>query len=213
MNERSHRRWALIRLCYLMPAISGAIMLLWGVIPHLYFYYNDATYSTMSSLTLVFGTFSQCRAVLSGATESSELGALFATTMSVVCVLFWICAIVYAVAAVASAVCSLYAFSKEPTSRGANRAKRWMRFLCPGRLGFLLMQASVLLSAAFPHILTYFYRVHLGYRDMSVHFFGPADLLLCAILLACNFGLFFATLRAQAEEHMDMYRLYKAKRD
>jgi hypothetical protein len=76
-----------------------------------------------------------------------------------------------------------------------------------------MMQLTVLLSAAFPHILTYFYRMHLGYRDMSVHFFGPSDLLLAGILLVCNFTLFFVTLRAQAEEHMDMYRLYRAKRD
>ena len=213
MSNRAARRWGLIRLSYLMPAISGVLLLIWGLIPHLYFYHDGAAYETMSSLSLVTNTFSTCREVLNGSTEGSELAILFSNTMRFFCVLFWLGVLSYTLAAVTSAICSCYAFSKDPTSRDANRAKRWMRFFCPGRVGFVLMQAVALLSAAFPHILTYFYRMHMGYRDMSVHFFGPSDLVLCAILLLCNIALFLATLRAQAEEHMDMYRLYKAKQD
>jgi hypothetical protein len=53
----------------------------------------------------------------------------------------------------------------------------------------------------------------MGYTDMSIHFFGPPDLLLAAILISLNLAAYLCLLPAQAQEHMDMFRLYKAKKD
>ena len=204
-------RRALIRTAYLMPAISGLILLIYGCIPHLFYLYENVAYDTLSTFSLMSNTFSECCGILRGTTEGSQEALLFAYAMTFFVILFWIALIAYAITAVASAVCSTYAFSHEPTAQNANRAKRWMQFFCPNRIFYVINNLLVLIPAAFPHILLYFYYNQFGYLGMSVHFFGPSDILLAAILVLLNLASFLALLPAQASEHMDMFRLYKKK--
>ncbi len=204
-------RRTLIRIAYLLPAISGLILLVYALIPHLYFVYENTAYETLGTFTLVSNTFAECNALLSGTTEGSAGAIFFAYGMSVFAVLFWIALALYGVTATAAAVTSVRAFSAEPTSRESNRAKRWLRFFCPNRGVYVFCNLLLLLAAAFPQILVWFYHSQLGYTDMQLHFFGPPGLVWALLSVLLSVGSFLALLPAQAEEHLDMFRLYKAK--
>ena len=201
----------LIRIAYLLPAIGGLILLIYALIPHIYFIYDGAAYETLSTFTLVGNTFSDCSALLDGTTDGSNYAAVFSYLMIFFGILFWIGIICYTVMAASAAICSCLAFSQKPTAKESNQAKRWFRFFCPNRGLYIFSNLLILLSAAFPHILLYFYHTQLGYTSMSVHFFGISDLVLAAILVLLNLVFFIALLPAQSAEHLDMYRLYKAK--
>ncbi len=209
----SPARRVLIRIAYWLPAISGLILLIYACVPHLFFIYNDTALDTLSVFELVGNTASQCGSITNGTAEGSNTAIVFAYIMTFFVILFWIAVVAYTVMALTAAITSSYAFSHAPTAKETNRAKRWMQFFCPGRVVYVIDNLVLLLAAAFPHILLYFYQTQMGYTDMSLHFFGPSDLLLAAILVTLNSISFLALLPAQAEEHMDMFRLYKAKKD
>lgn len=202
-------RQGMIRAVYLSPAIVGTLLLIYSFIPHLFFVYGDAAYNTLSPFGLMGNTWTECQALFDAA-EASVGAVSFSLMMSAAVVLSWICAILYAVMAAVSAICSCAAFSYRPTAKEANRAKRWMQFFCMNRVIYVIGLLLPILPAAFPHILLSCYQKQLHY-NMSLHFMGPSDLLLAAILCTLNAAVFLCLLRAQNEEHMDMFRLYKAK--
>ena len=206
----SKSRQALIRLVYFLPLISGAILFLHALIPHLYFLYNGAAYDTQSTLGLVANTWKESLGMLNGNTEGSINASYFAVTMVIFAALYWILLLSYLITSAVAAICSATAFSLPPTSREANKAKRWLRFFCPGRGLYIIVVLFPMLWTLFPHLLAYCYRVYLFY-DMSIHFFGPSDLILGMILSGITTAAYLLLLPAQREEHMDMFRLYKAK--
>ncbi len=202
-------RRILIRLAYLSPVVCGALLFVYACIPHLFFVWNGAAHDTLSPLALVSRTWTECRA-LGDAAVASGGAVIFSFVMTVAVVVFWICLVLYALYAVAACVCSIRAFALSPTDAQANRAKRWMQFFCPNRPLFVLTGLLPIMCAAFPHILLACYRSYLFY-DVSLGFIGIPDLILAVILCLSSLALYFLTLRTQAEEHMDMFRLYKAK--
>lgn len=204
-------RRGLIRAAYLSPLICGGLMLLVFAIPHLYFVYGNVAYETFSSFDLLANAMSECTAVLNGTTEGTSDAVYFAYTVSLFVVLFWVALVAYLSTAIAAAVCSLYAFSKEPTAVESNRAKRWFRFVCPNRITYVICNLALLLSAAFPHILLYCYHRQMGYVGISLHFYFGSDLLWGVILTAMGLLPYLVLLPAQADEHLDLFRLYKAK--
>ena len=201
----------LIRASYLCPLIGGLLLWIYFAIPHLYFIQGRLAYDTQSTFGLVSNTLRECGATLSGATEGTSDAIYFAYTAGFFAILFWIALIAYTVTALAAAIGSLYAFSKEPTSKESNRAKRYVRFLCPNRVAYVICNLSLLLSAAFPQILTACYHRQMGYTDISLHFFFAPDLLVAVLAVAVSLASYLALLRAQAAEHLDLFRLYKAK--
>lgn len=203
----------LIRLAYLMPIISGSILLIYACVPHLFFVHNNVALDTLSIFDLVSNTATQCSALTGGTQSGSGEATVFAYTMLFFVTLFWLALVAYAVMALASAIASSVAFYYPPTSKQANRAKRWMQFFCIGRAVYVIDNLVLLLAAAFPHILLYFYQTQMGYVDMRLCFFALPDLLLAVILIALNLAAFLALLPIQAQEHMDMFRLYKSKKD
>ncbi len=210
MKPLSHKaRRALIRIAYLSPAAVGAVLLIYACIPHLFFIWNGTAYDTLSPLSLVGRTWSECRA-LGEASSASGGAVMFSFVMTAAVVVFWICLILYASYAVAVGICSCRAFAFSPTDAEANRAKRWMQFFCPNRPLFVLSGLLPIVCAAFPTLLLSCYRNYLFY-DMSLGVIGIPDLLLAALLCLLSLSLYLFTLRAQAEEHMDLFRLYKAK--
>ncbi len=204
-------RRGLIRLSYLLPVISGLILLIYAAVPHIYFLHENRVYQTLSSFDLVANTFETCSALLSDGAGADAGTIYFAYGMRIAVIVFWVVILLYAILAVAAALTSCLAFWGEPTARETNRAKRWMQFFCPNRATYVIGNLILLLASAFPDILLYFYQTQLGYTDMQLHFFGPGDLLLGGILIALNVLSFLLLLPAQAEEHLDMFRLYKAK--
>ena len=205
----SSARRGLIHFAYLLPIFTGLLLLIYALIPHLFFVYGEAIYNTQSPFELMQNTWKECQALLNGA-EASAGAVMFSFTMSAMVILSWICTIVYAVVAIASAICSCIAFSHRPTEREANRAKRWMQFFCPNRILYIVVNLLPLLPAAFPYILLHFYRTQMFY-EISLHYMGPPDLVLAVIAVLLNLASFLLLLSAQNEEHMDMFRLYKAK--
>lgn len=205
----SSARRALIRFAYLLPVFSGMLLLIYALIPHLFFVYGDAIYNTQSPFELMQNTWKESQALLNGA-EASAKAVMFSFTMSAVVILSWVFTAVYATVAIASAICSCIAFSHRPTEREANRAKRWMQFFCPNRVLYIIVNLLPLLPAAFPYILLHFYRTQMFY-DMSLHHMGPPDFVLAAVAVLLNLAAFLLLMPAQNEEHMDMFRLYKAK--
>ena len=213
MPRLSHTaRRALIRISYLLPAAVGLIFVICAAIPHLYFIYEAEAHETLSLFALVQNAYADCNAILKGASEGSAYAIVFSYVVLFCAVAFWICLVLYGIMALAAAIASTVAFAYPPTSVQANRAKRWFRLFCPNRALYCVTHLLLPISAAFPQILLYCYRHQLGYRGMTLHFFGPSDLLLTAILILLSLASHFLLLSAQSEEHMDLYRLYKAKK-
>ncbi|MBQ2735324.1 MAG: hypothetical protein IJF33_05780 [Clostridia bacterium] len=204
-------RRGLIRAAYLCPLVFGILLLLLFAVPHLYFIYGNQAYDTWSTFGILGNAMKECTAVLNGTAEGTSDAVYFAYTVSFCAIVFWVALVAYLITAVAAAVCSLYAFSKEPTSKESNRAKRWFRFLCPNRVTYVTSNLALLLSAAFPHILLYCYHHQMGYVGISLHFYFGADLLYASLLVGISVISYLALLPAQADEHLDLFRLYKAK--
>ena len=204
-------RRGLIRASYLCPLLCGALMLVVFAVPHLYFIYGNTAYETFSSFDLLSNASSECIAILNGTNKGTSDAVYFSYSVGFFAMVFWVALIAQLITAIAAAVCSLYAFSKEPTSRESNRAKRWFRFICPNRVTYVISNLALLLSAAFPHILLYCYHHQMGYVGISLHFYFGSDLLYAGILVGISVLSYLALLPAQADEHMDLFRLYKAK--
>ena len=205
-------RRVLIRLSYWMPAITLLCTVGYALIPHLYFLFEGRAHETVSVFDLIVNTARECRTMLGGNVEGSPSAVYFAAIMYACVILSWISLILYAPYAVASAVCSTVAFAYPPTDPRANRAKRWMQFLCPNRTLFVLAQLLPLVICAFPTVLLAQYRNLLWY-EMSLHTLGPSDLVIGGVTVAIGIALALLTLPMQSSEHMDLYRLYKAKKD
>ncbi len=206
----SSLRRAILRAVYLLPALTGLTLLIWACTPHIFFLYGGKTYDTWNLFSLFGNAWSQCQALLSRTVDGSSAAFFFAYAVSALVILSWILIVIFAILAILSAALSSYAFSMPPTSKKANRAKRWLRFFCPNRFTYVLTLLLPLLPAAFPSILCYFYRTRLA-ADITAFYIGPNGLLVAGILTALNLVAFLATLPMQRDERMDMYRLYKSK--
>ncbi len=202
----------LIRVSYLLPAAVGLIFLIHAAIPHLYFIHEAEAHETLSLFALVQNAYSDCNVILKGASEVSNYAIVFSYVVLFCAVAFWVCLVLYWIMALSAAIASTVAFTYPPTSVQANRAKRWFRLFCPNRALYCISHLLLPICAAFPQILLYCYRHQLGYLGMTLHFFGPSDLILVVILILLSLTSHLLLLSAQSEEHMDLYRLYKAKK-
>ena len=205
-SNPTHR--ALIHVCYLLPAIFGILLLIYAAIPHLWFVYNGDAYSTMNLFELQENAWDFYKQIQSGAIESSSAVTWFEQLLPIVSALFWILPILYALLATAVTVCSLVAFSFEPTSRIANRTKRVLQLMLPNRVTYLLLPLLPLFSAIFPQLILLLYRMQ-GLK-ISLYTYFVADWILVLIFAVVNALVFFLLLPMQSEEHLDMFRIYKS---
>jgi hypothetical protein len=209
MSNSSLSRFG-IRLAYLMPLVTFLLLVIYGLIPHLYFIYQDVAYETMSLFTMVGNTWRECRATLSESGGSAS-AVLFSYTMTAATVLFWGTLILHGIFSFASAICSVYAFSRIPTDRLTNRAKRILQLICPNRTCFVIGGLLPLLYATFPLLLRHCYREQMS-MSISIHATtGVMDPIPAILLVLLGTSLFLATLPLQKREHLDLFRLYKQK--
>lgn len=212
MSERTPTaRRALCRLSYLLPLCVGVIFLIWACLPHLFFVKDGEAHETMSLFRLMRNTWAECQTVLGGTTEATPAAAYFSYIMKAYLIVSWAAIAVFALNATVSAFCSISAFSKNPTAPEANDAKRWMRFFCFNRVWLAFSLIFPVLPTLFPVLLAYLYRKIYVY-DITIHYFGLPAWIVVSLLSVAQLALFLATLRAQASEHLDMFRLYKAKK-
>lgn len=205
-SNPAHR--ALIHLCYLLPAIFGIVLLVYAAVPHLWFVYDGDAYSTMNLFELQSNAWEFYEQIKTGAIESTAAVVWFEQLLPVVSALFWILPIVYALVAAMITVCSIVAFSFEPTSRTANRTKRILHLICPNRVTYLLLPLLPLFSALFPQLMLWLYR--LQGMNIRLYTFFLADWILVLILAVLNAVVFILLLPMQNEEHLDMFRIYKS---
>ncbi|MBQ3014399.1 MAG: hypothetical protein IJD75_04600 [Clostridia bacterium] len=205
-QNKAHR--ALIHLCYLLPAIFGILLLIYAAVPHLWFVYDGDAYSTMNLFELQENAWEFYEQIKVGTVENSTAVTWFKDLLPVVSALFWILPILYALIATMITVCSIVAFSFEPTSRIANRTKRILHLICPNRVTYLLVSLLPLFSALFPQMLLLLYRM----QGMSIRLytFFLADWILVLIFAVLNAAAFILLLPVQSEEHLDMFRIYKS---
>ena len=205
-QNKAHR--ALIHLCYLLPAIFGILLLIYAAVPHLWFVYDGDAYSTMNLFELQENAWEFYEQIKAGTVENSTAVTWFKDLLPVVSALFWILPILYALIATMITVCSIVAFSFEPTSRIANRTKRILHLICPNRVTYLLVSLLPLFSALFPQMLLLLYRM----QGMSIRLytFFLADWILVLIFAVLNAAAFILLLPLQSEEHLDMFRIYKS---
>ena len=201
-------RRALIHLCYLLPLLFGIALLIYAAVPHLWFVYNGDAYSTMNLFELQGNAWEFYEQIKSGTIESTSAVTWFEQLLPVVSALFWILPILYGVVVVLITVCSLVAFSFEPTTRIANRTKRILHLVCPNRVSYLLFPLLPLFSSLFPQLLLCLYRL----QGMSIRLytFFLADWILVLIFAVLNAAAFILLLPLQNEAHMDMFRIYKS---
>ncbi|MBQ8431350.1 MAG: hypothetical protein IJX28_00550 [Clostridia bacterium] len=207
MPSAQKRGW--IRLAYLFPILVGTLLLIYACLPHIYFIYNGEVHETVSSWELFGNTWSECRALLKAENATQE-AVFFSYVLLTFAVLSMLLLLVHAAVAVASAVFSCRAFSYPPTDRMANRSKRWLQFFCPGRICYVVVGLFPLVPACLPHLLSYLYKAYFGLDVRACFFFLP-DVAMAGILTLMSTLAFLLTLGIQAEEHMDMFRLYKKK--
>jgi hypothetical protein len=209
MNEMTQSsKKGLIRLSYLLPAISGGVMLILFLIPCMFFFYNGEAHRTWSLFGLLGNTWKICGEL----TRTSAEVFWFSIVMRFFVVLSFLAILGYLLMAIPAAICSVKAFSFPPTHPEANSAKRWLRFFCPNRITFAISNLLLLLPALFPNILLSNYRSQLGY--VMKLYYEPLPLplwLVAAVLIVLNLTVFFALLGEQEREQMDMFRLYKKK--
>ena len=207
MNRQSLRRAAL-RGVYLLPLLGILVFCIYAAIPHIWFVYESQAHETVSLFELLQNVSKTCQSARESGT-ADEATLQFASLMSAATVFFRIVLVLYAVFAVSTAVCSTVAFSAPPTSVLSNKTKRILGLICPSRPIYLGLSVLPIIPAFFPSLLVYAYSALLGI-EMKVHAAPVADWVLALILVSLNVILYIATLPLQAEEHMDLFRIYRA---
>ena len=206
LSVRSRR--VLIHTCYFLPLLFGVVLLVYALIPHLWFVYDREAYSTMNLFELQENAWAFYEQIQAGAVTESAAVTRFAQLLPVVSALFWVLPILYGILSLAVAVCAVIAFSFEPTSRIANRTKRVLYLVCPNRVTYLLLPLLPLFSSLFPQLLLWLYRWQ-G-LNIRLYTFFVADWILVLILAAINAAVFIILLPMQSESHLDLFRIYKS---
>lgn len=196
----------LIRLSHWLPVFNGVALLVYALIPHLWFVYEGEAYTTLSLFQLAENTWLECRTIRQNAVKYSGAQRLFAQEMTTVTVLFWVFLVLYFILAIATAAGASYAFSKKPTDRLSKRAKRIVSLFCPNRVCYVLFQLLPLFCGAFPYFLV-------GFRSkteeiFTVHYEIISDLLLAGILIGCSILLYLILLPQQKKQQMDLFTVY-----
>ncbi len=206
--SRPPLRRALIRLAYLSPLLCACLFVVYGFSPQMWFVEGHEAYETMSLYRLLANTFSECHAQLEAGGSSSARS--FSYLMSAATIVFWVMLSLFVLFALATAAASTYAFALPPTDRRTNRAKRLFALLCPGRILYLLSPLMLLVASLYPQLLQLLYRTLLGHNaTLHASPFFPFVPAILAVLLPG--ALFFLTLPWQKEEHLDLFRIYRAK--
>lgn len=200
----------LIRLSHWLPLFNGVALLVYALIPHLWFVYEGEAYTTLSLFQLTENAWLECREIRQNVAKYSGAQRLFAQEMTAVTVLFWVLLVLYLILAIATAAGAGYAFSKQPTDRSSNRAKRIVSLFCPNRVCYVLFQLLPLFCTAFPYFLV-------GLRSQTdeiftVHYELISDFLLAGILIFCSILLYLLLLPQQKKQQLDLFTVYPSQK-
>lgn len=197
----------LVRLSYLLPLLSGLLLLIPAFVPHIFFYRGKSLSATIG----LFDLLGYLRAEASHVLHASETVApsiyRSALLASILTVASWFFIVWYAIFAILSAVVGIWA-SQKISSASLNTAKRVYRIVVPNRVFYGIFCFLPLLPALMPYCYERFLSTTLS-ETVRVYFYGPPDwvwALIGGVLCAVPF---FLSLRAQKEQKIDLFRIYR----
>ena len=205
----SPRRRVLIRVTYLLPLLCGALLTLPFLIRHTFLMQDGELTATFSLAELLDYLYENTGTILSasGAVERSSYDfALLVRVLTVASLFFagW-----YLLFAVSTAVISCVDFARSAPDERLNTVKRVWRIAVPNRGFYVFFCLLPILPAAMPYLYAGLLRSMLGHA-VKVYLYGPPDLAYAiAAGLACAIP-FLVLLKAQKDERMDLFRLYRA---
>lgn len=211
MKLSKTKQIALIRLCYLIPALCGLIALVLACAPRFFYQSGGEAFDTMSLFQLLDNTYQNCVVFLKGSANGSVSALYFSYIMMAFWVLAWFCIVFYGIFVFATALTSITVWTPNtPGSPAINTFKRCYRMLVPNRVFYIIWCCLPVLPSFFPFILQAFYRSVLK-EGANAHYFGIPDPVIVLLLCAVSAAFFLLTRASQKELRMDLFRLYKAE--
>ena len=197
----------LLNLIFWIPLLLGITFLVYAAVPHLWFVNEGAAHETMSLFRLVGNTWKSCGEAVSGSVSQT----VFCWVMRFAVILFWGLLGVYFAVVLLGAFCSLIAFSYDPHSVSANRAKKVLYLLCPNRVCFCITLCLPLLCGLFPQVLMLMYRVCLSFSP-RMYASPMADWVVALAVALLSLGGFLGTRSLQERTKLDLFCLYRKER-
>ena len=211
MIKSAKRPW-MIRLSYSMPLINGIIFLILGFLPHLFYISGNNNPPTLSPFGLLDIVHANGLEYLSATASGTTEDFYFYMIMLAFWAVCTLCIALYAIFATWTTVMlvSVWTPQDHPTIKG-NKFKRAYRIFVPNRGFFVFYQILPIVPAIFPHLFQLFCKNMLG-QTMKVYYYGIPDWIVVSILTVVAITLFFASLSAQKEHKMDLFRIYKIEK-
>ena len=201
-----------VRIAYLLPCLIGAILLFLALLPHLFYRVGNEVYSTLSLFKLLDNTHESCMGFLNGTKEGTTTELYFHFVMYAFWLLSVISMVLYGIFVIFTTAMTVFIWTPHATpTPTANKLKRAYRIAVPNRGFFVFFQILPVLPSLFPYFLQHFSRTVLG-QKMYAHYYGIPDFIIVLILSAASVTLFLTTLRAQKENQMDLFRIYKVEK-
>ncbi len=201
----------LISVLYCLPLVAWLILTIYAAIPHLYFLFEGEAQDTLSLFKLLGNTWEQAMNAFED--DSAPLNQLYFSWFTAAAVLIsWLSIALYGVFSILCAICSIRAFSQEPTAQKSNRAKAIFHILCPNRVLFVFFQLLLILPTLPPYIVAACFEKYILLDGMKVCYFLVADWILALVLMALITISFLCLLPAQKRVRRDLFRLYKAQK-
>ncbi len=198
----------LLNLIFWVPLLLGIAFFVYAAVPHLWFVNDGAAHETMSLFRLVGNTWKNCGEAVS----SSVSQTVFCFVMRAAVILFWGMLSFYFVVTLMGAFCSLIAFSYDPYSGSANRAKKVLYLLCPNRVCWCIVLCLPLLCGLFPQLLMLMYRACLSFQP-RMYASPMADWAAALIVAVLSVGSFFGTIRLQEKTKLNLFCLYRKRKE
>lgn len=198
-----------IRLAYLMPCLVSLILLFLALVPHLFYRVGSEVHATLSLFKLLENTHDSCQTLFSGAKEGTTAELYFHFVMFAFWLLSVISMTIYGIFVLFTTVMTFSVWTPYsiPTST-VNKLKRAYRIAVPNRGFFVFFQILPVFPSLFPYFLQLFSRTVLG-QEMHAYYYGIPDFIIVLIFSAASVTLFLTTLRAQKDNKMDLFRIYK----
>ena len=201
-------------VAYLLPLLFGILFPIYAAREHVWYIRTEGTeitvHETVNLPTLRENAKEACDALLDNGEQTDTAMQTAAYALKAFLIVATVASVLFSFTVILTAGCTVVAFCLPPTHRYANFAKRLLRFFCPNRICLLLSFLWALVPALLPHVLLFCYRSLMG-MTIRVHFDPMADWIFVLIGIALCAALYILTLPWQAEEHLDMFRIYKSK--
>ena len=203
------QRIGLIRLAYLTPIVSAAILLILALLPRVFYTSGEGVGPDFSLFQLQALTYETGMKFFSGESAGSTPDFYFYLYMLAFRAISVICMVYYGIFSIFTALMAPLAWTPQArsTPRG-NKWKRWYRIVVPNRGFFVFLQFLPLFPALYPYLFQITANKLLG-TSMKACYYGIPDFIIVLLLAALSVALFLLTKSHQKQNRMDLFRIYK----